>query len=351
MHRRKLMAAVFACALVGIKALAGSTEPDRHLIKTGARFGYINHLGEIVIPPKFEEAHAFFKGLAAVKIGNRWGNIDETGKMVVPAKYKAPLYFHDGIAFIERVQGQSRYHELIDQHGRIIVPRVPGLEPVHYSGGFLEAPWRGGYLDKNGRLALKARPEWEDWTDFSDGLAAVQLKGLWGFINKQGRLVIPAKFDPPISYELGIPCFAGQKHHDALSFSEKLSPVGVGGKAGFIDWTGAFVIAPQFDAALPFSDGLARVRMNGKWGFVDHSGKMIIAPKFGLVGPFKDGRAATMEKEQWGFIDKKGENIIPLQYQGAWEFTAGLAAVQISTTHWIYIDKQGKKVAAAAPPR
>lgn len=205
-------------------------------------------------------------------------------------------------------------------------------------------PTKAGYVDSSGKMALKAQSGWEDWTEFTDGLAGVKLKGHWGFMNKHGRLVIPAAFQPPITYTLAGGCFHGQEVHDALVFSEKVSAVSVGGKAGFIDWTGAFAIEPRFDAALPFTDGLARVRMNGKWGFIDHTGKTVIVPQFELTGPFADERAAVMKKDRWGYIDKNGSIVIPLQYQGAREFQAGLAAVQLSPKKWTYIDKSGKKI-------
>ena len=35
-------------------------------------------------------------------------------------------------------------------------------------------------------------------------------------------------------------------------------------------------IQPQFDEATDFSEGLAAVKIGGKWGFVDKSGKFVI---------------------------------------------------------------------------
>ena len=51
----------------------------------------------------------------------------------------------------------------------------------------------GGWgLDKSGKLA--GEPRFDDARDFSEGLAAVKLEGLWGFVDKTGELVIPPVF-------------------------------------------------------------------------------------------------------------------------------------------------------------
>jgi hypothetical protein len=54
--------------------------------------------------------------------------------------------------------------------------------------------------------------------------------------------------------------------------------VKLGGRWGFVDKDGKFVINPQFDDAMPFSNGLARVKISRKLGYVDQSGKYVWNP-------------------------------------------------------------------------
>jgi len=93
----------------------------------------------------------------------------------------------------------------------------------------------------------------------------------WGFIDKQGKIVITPQFD------------------EAVGFHEGLAAVGVGGKYGFIDRTGRIVINPVFDSTMPFDGGLAQVTVNEasgddsakakyKFGFIDKTGKYIWQP-------------------------------------------------------------------------
>src|SRR5690349_16951823 len=64
--------------------------------------------------------------------------------------------------------------------------------------------------------------------------------------------------------------------------SARLRPVQQGGKWGYVDAGGRFVIGPQFDDAHSFSEGLAAVLVGERWGYIDHTGAVVIKPKFGF---------------------------------------------------------------------
>ena len=48
-----------------------------------------------------------------------------------------------------------------------------------------------GYVDSHGKVAIA--PAFLDARAFSDGLAAVQVAGGWGYIDRDGRWVIPPR--------------------------------------------------------------------------------------------------------------------------------------------------------------
>ena len=64
-------------------------------------------------------------------------------------------------------------------------------------------------------------------------------------------------------------------------FSENLGRIKLSGKYGFIDKNGEIVIPCQYDQAWAFVDGLARVKMNGRWGYIDTTGKWFDSKKNG----------------------------------------------------------------------
>ena len=136
-------------------------------------------------------------------------------------------------------------------------------------------------------------------------LAAVSQGGKWGFIDKQGRMVIPPQFE------------------HAQYFSEGLAAAKQGGKWGFIDKQGRMVIPPQFEEVKLFSEGLAAVKQAGKWGFIGKQGKMVIPAQFEYTFLFRNGLAWVKQGGKFGFIDKQGEMVIPAQFEEAREFESG----------------------------
>ena len=61
---------------------------------------------------------------------------------------------------------------------------------------------------------------------------------------------------------------------------EALAAVEIGGKYGFINPAGEFVIKPQFDYAVWFSDGVARVEIADKYGYINKAGEYVIKPQY-----------------------------------------------------------------------
>ena len=98
---------------------------DRFLIEEDGKFGYINHLGEVVITPQFEKAStSFSEGLANVKVGGRWGFINEEGKFVINPQFEHnkrgfdhAYNFSDGMAKVE-YDGKWGY---INKEGKLVV--------------------------------------------------------------------------------------------------------------------------------------------------------------------------------------------------------------------------------------
>ena len=71
-----------------------------------------------------------------------------------------------------------------------------------------------------------------------------------------------------------------EKLSGGFTFTEGLRATPQGGKWGYIDRAGTFVIPPRFDEAWGFSEGLAAVRQDGLWGFVDRTGRLPIPARY-----------------------------------------------------------------------
>jgi hypothetical protein len=200
-----------------------------------------------------------------------------------------------------------------------------------------------GYIDRTGKLVIPALPF--DGRDFSNGLARVESKERcttagskqkYGFIDRTGAVVIPLTLTRPCNYWA-----------DQFDFTpEGLALTNIGDKWGFIDKSGKLLM--QFDEAGEFSEGLAAAKMNGKFGYINATGRFVIEPAFDQALPFSDGLAAVRANGLYGFIDKTGHVVVPPKYKEVRRFREGLAAVLVNQEkwEWAFIDHTGKQVIA-----
>ncbi len=286
---------------------------QRFPVVIGARAGYMDRTGEIVIPPKWHGAHDFSEGLAPVKEPTgRWGFIDSTGQMVIPAGFHEVRGFSEGLAAIKRIDRWA----FIDKTGKIVL--IPKTYPAYEAGSFVHgvAPVRRRrgwtYIKRDGFNAFPRA--YEEAHDFSDGLAAVR-----------------------------------------LPFGDK--------KMGFIDISGAPTIRAEFDDLGDFGSGLAPAYIEGEgWGYIDRTGEWAIEPQYTWAGNCSEGLAAVatgghlgpemVVGARWKYIDRENRTVFELPelaYGQGGEFFRGLAPVQgfvperASVELW-YVDREGTPI-------
>lgn len=185
-----------------------------------------------------------------------------------------------------------------------------------------------------------------------DGLAGVvsrneadpyTMKNRVGYVNQQGKLIIPFEYD-------GIVAGEGGEEITFNDFSEGLVAVTKNEKFGFINTKGKVVIPLQYDWVNNFYEGLAVVSKNGQYGAIDKTGKIVIPIEYDWLGDFNEGFAAAglaseNEASKYGLIDKNNKEVIPFIYDGMGSFSEGLVAVQ-KDGKWGYVNKENKPVIA-----
>ncbi len=313
------------------------------------------------------------KPLLPVNVKGQLGYIDAAGRMIIKPQFASAARFSCGRALVRK--DGKRY--FIDERGRIAFEVPAGVAANgRFSEGLLSA-YTGegkkrlwGYLDAAGKWAIK--PQYSYTGRFSEGMSRVTLESRtvekrtkhaymsWGksrfaYIDKTGKVLVA-----PEGFFGG--CSGG--------FSEGLAPLSLAsksgpyGKWGFIDKTGKFKIAAQYDYALPFSEGLAAVgrgkhSYGRKWGFIDKAGKLVIPIRFSSVSSFSKGvsivKAKVDGRERYGLIDRAGRYIVRPRFEGIggnhmgggdWSFpdlSCGLIPV-IVQRKWGYIDLKGRFV-------
>ena len=276
-------------------------------VKRGRRWGFINKQGKEVVPPVLSYHLPMSDGRAGgcmdtdqqipgisiygPKPGqqtpvfeSKCGYFDRDGKVAIPFQYDWIHPFREGVAPVS-VKGasplcalDSRLYGLIDANGKFILrpdycyvgPSDDGwIRVVYENRGLSDA--RVGFVDREGRQLIAKLPYDFAAEGFRGPLLPVRSGGLWGFIDRAGREVVPPRYK------------------DVFGSSEGLGQISENGKWGFVDASGKVVIAPQFDSVGHFDDGLACVDSGGRGGLIDRTGKLVV--EFRAV-PTGNGAAA-----------------------------------------------------------
>ena len=168
------------------------------------KIGYMNKLGETVIPAIYDYADDFSEGKAYVRSNDFQGFIDTTGKRLFQCKQSpADMFFSDGLVLISdyddgkyifyNSEGKIALEIPTDKYFRLhdFNDGLAYYEKINNeTGGISEK----GFIDKSGKEVL-VLSEFHIVNDFSEGLASVSKDGeMYGFINTKGDLVIPCKY-------------------------------------------------------------------------------------------------------------------------------------------------------------
>jgi hypothetical protein len=197
-------------------------------------------------------------------------------------------------------------------------------------------------------------------------LFPIKKNNKWGYINRDGKIVIEPRFDHADEFHDGFAvvrmdtgsesdtnsnAVIGTVRSDSLRFKHGKH------KYGFINHRGEYIIKPVYDYADRFSEGLAMVLVGnsdtGVYGYVNATGKVVIEPKYPYIGftrddlNFSDGLAPVKIDRKIAFIDFRGEIAFKTNYDHAWQFSEGMAAVRkglVNTGRYGYIDNTGNTV-------
>lgn len=172
--------------------------------------------------------------------------------------------------------------------------KKPGSQSTLFA---FEQSGRVGFIDRNGKVVIPATIETpiERVGDFSEGLARV---GGQGYIGQTGRWVIKRKSWGTTDFSDGVAWAEadGKERHDIL-----------------LDRTGRTITIRPRSNVWAFSEGLAAFEAPGKpgirWrepgnmryrdfpgpkGFLNKQGQVLIEPVFAHVGPFREGLALAV---------------------------------------------------------
>lgn len=97
---------------------------------------------------------------------------------------------------------------------------------------------------------------------------------------------------------------------------------------------------------LDFCGGVAQfAEGEAPWrGLVGRDGRVVLRPKYEVVSEFKEGLAYVRNEERYGFINPRGEEVIPLFFEGARQFSDGIAHRKLLRATCSRKERLGRKV-------
>lgn len=229
---------------------------DTHL----NRFGFINLNGLRISKTKFQNARDFKDGLAAVMDSKNmlWGYMNESGKIAIPFLFEEAFSFSEDAAVVKK------------------------------NGAFF-------YCSKNGALTpIQAKAD--QVFDLREGFSIFNNENGYGFINKNGQIVVDAQYAFIDNFDNGIAVFVKDN------------------QAGILDNTGKVLIEARYEEIFRFDQKHYLIQQNGLKGLIDNSGNTVLPPAYSAIDYFSEGLAPVMKSGKWGFADTRGEEIISCDF-------------------------------------
>lgn len=181
-----------------------------------------------------------------------------------------------------------------------------------------------GFVDENGKQVIPYK--YDEARPFENGLAMVRKGDHYGMVNENAKEILPLKYDlieRHNSYIFRVA--AGGKHKDGVLLDEKY---------GFVDDSGKELLKPEYDEIGNFTDRLAYIRKGQFYGYVNDKIDIVIPCKYNAIGSFTKagyvwvcegakfdkGSTSSFSGGKYGIIDREGKVIVPVKYKDAGAF-------------------------------
>ncbi len=216
------------------------------------KYGFVNSIGDTVIPPIYDYAEPFSEGLALVKTLKGYKLVDTLGRLWDISKL-------------------NQIHGLRYDWG------------IYHSGMPLVVPqWKCQFIDMTGRVVIDL--PYQDAESFHNNKAKVIQGDKYSYINHYG-MVIESWHPIPDDYR-------------AVKFH---------GFIGYVNRNGKLKIGYQYRKGYDFHNGIAKVSADGQnWAIINKKGKYISA-FYDNISDFSNGIAVVRKGRYYGFINKKGK--------------------------------------------
>ena len=250
---------------------------------------FIDTMGRQLFPPHYDNLQPFSCGIALVMQYQRWGVIDHSGRELIPPMFEQITTVFDTLFFAGDLDGMALYDRRMKPLTKQVYTWTGGINDGRIA---VQRDGKYGFLDRQGREVIPCI--YDEISLFGSCRAMVRLGDHYGIIDTTGRIVLPIEYESRTT--------KGEKYvyHDGLALVEQ------NGKLGYVDLDGQLVIPFYFDEAFQFSEGLGCALFKGRWGYVDTKGDIYLPFIFDVATPFHWGRADIAYDGDFRVMDRKG---------------------------------------------
>lgn len=203
------------------------------------------------------------------------------------------------VSYPEFSNAYSCPHAYIDENLKVLYKENPNQftneKIFEYKDGLgrIRREGKFGFINYKGDVIIPVT--YEGAMDFNEGLAEVKIGSKWGYMNTKGQIVIEPRYKISHRFSCGLAAFDDDEK----------------GKHGFIDHEGKIVIPAIYDRVTHFKENKAWVLTKGEWGCIDKTGKFIIEPLYKDTYDFSEGFCWVKRGMYWALIDSSNKIIIP----------------------------------------
>lgn len=262
------------------------------------KWGVLSAGNETVIPFEYLEIGRHHQGIFSVRGKDGWKFVNRKNVQVSKYKYQEIDYRYSGQNWdklslnIILVKRNGMWGTVDEKGEEIIVPKF-GKDFVFYEDrcGTADTVLDGHpvFINMKGEIIAAQKEPFEQVSGFSrDCTARAKIKGKYGVIDKNGKIIIPFQYD-----SLG----TDQEYWFGMDYYKSLGvlPAVISGKTGFLDSDGKLIIPAEYES----------------FGFLSYSDE--ISSHY-LSPGVRYGILPVKKKDKWGLISLKNEVILPFEY-------------------------------------
>ena len=326
--RRMLVDSLFRTVISDIPYI-GLFDNGIAIISSGEQFGCINEEGDIIIPCNYKKVKTSSGLIFVEETKKSWRDqntvsiFSKRGKIITSKKYSFVDSFHEGlceahyydehlhenIAFIDK-SGVEKFKIQDRRVHRIISPFHNGLARIAYGSHSF------GFINKNGEVIADSDEYQfpknsmlliqEKEKSFFHNLHIVMKEDQYGFIDNQGRVIVPIQYDD--FYVVYSPL-----SHDNLSSKDNNSIIVAKrkGKYGILNSAGIEIIPCLYDNINCLSENCFSVKKNGKLALFKNN-SFLTDFIYDRIGPIINERAFVIQNGYVSIINSDGYLLVPL---------------------------------------